>query len=363
MKLNFLAGTIYNHNYGTINNSGYIDNFCSTIYNYDYGTINNTGNILNQEGIINNTGTIYNYIYGTIFNGDYSNINNTGTINNDGVITGFPYTIYNYSLGTINNSFSGTIEGDRFKNEGTINNQGTIYAELRNYDDGIINNQGTITWYESSSIGTINNTGTIKSVDFFYNSGTINNQGTFNSPIFNYGTINNDGIIGGTYFINNMGTLKGTGTIIGDISNPGILAPGNSAGTMTIDGDFKLYSSGILDIEIGGFTSGLYDLLDITGTADLDGNINFSFLPGYNIITDVGPGQSKEFTFLSAGYINSFNSVINYNFTGLKYFQFDVFQQGNELVFQATNTVPVPAAFLLGILGLSVAGVKLRKYA
>jgi len=75
----------------------------------------------------------------------------------------------------------------------------------------------------------------------------------------------------------------------------------------------------------------------------------------------VGPGQSKAFTFLIAGYINSFNSVINYNFTGLQYFQFDVFQQDNDLVFKATNLVPIPGAVVLGGIGLAVAGWKLRK--
>jgi hypothetical protein len=141
------------------------------------------------------------------------------------------------------------------------------------------------------------------------------------------------------------------------------VAPGNSAGTMTVDGDFTLAGSGILDVEIGGFMPGTFDVLDIKGTAFLTGgNINFSFLPGYDIVTDVGPGETWELSFLTAGNIDSlFDPVINYNFMSLPYFQFNVFQQDNDLIFQATNTVPLPGAFLLGCIGLGCIQVVLRR--
>jgi hypothetical protein len=43
----------------------------------------------------------------------------------------------------------------------------------------------------------------------------------------------------------------------------------------------------------------------------------------------------------------------------ISYFGFS----GNDVVLTVTEAVPAPGAILLGILGLSVAGVKLRKYA
>ena len=43
------------------------------------------------------------------------------------------------------------------------------------------------------------------------------------------------------------------------------------------------------------------------------------------------------------------------------YFLFDVYQLGNDLVFEATHVVPLPGAVILGSLGLAVAGWKLRK--
>jgi len=168
-----------------------------------------------------------------------------------------------------------------FWNYGTIDNQ--PWSTIVN--NGVINN---------SFLGTINNSYIIN------NTGTIDNEykGTINNShiINNSGTINNSGIINsslGTF--NNQGTLKGTGTFIGTLdTGTGTVAPGNSAGTMYVDGDYILAGTGILDIEIGGFTAGLFDLLNITGTSDLPGgNINFSFLSGYDIISDIGPNQSN----------------------------------------------------------------------
>ena len=148
------------------------------------------------------------------------------------------------------------------------------------------------------------------------------------------------------------------------LTNAGVFSPGGSGTALDtiLTGDFTLAETGILDMEIGGFAPGSFDFLDITGTADLSGgNINFSFLPGYDIITDVGPGDSWELTFLSADYISSFDSVINYNFLGLPYFSFNVFQRGNDLVFEATNVVPLPPAVLLGGIGLALAAWKMRR--
>ena len=118
----------------------------------------------------------------------------------------------------------------------------------------------------------------------------------------------------------------------------------------------------VLDIEIGGFTPGLFDVLDISGTAYLGGGIiKFSLLDGYDIVTDVGPGETWELSFLHADVIDRFESVVSYDFIGLPSFQYNVFQREDDLIFQATNTVPLPGAVLLGMLGLSTAAWRLRK--
>jgi hypothetical protein len=308
----------YIDNEGTIENSGWIQ---------AYGPINNSGtiNILNSGGIANWVDTI----------------DNTGTINNEGLI-------FLWSAGTIENSV-----GDIY-NTGTIENLSTID------NSAFIDNSGTI---NNSFVGGGNNFGTIN------NSGIINNSGTINNDVgwFTFGTINNSGIINNSGTINNsslgtfnnLGTLTGTGTFIGTLdTGTGIVAPGDSAGTMFVDGDYILDGSGILDIEIGGFTPGSSDFLDITGTAYmLGGSINFSFLSGYDIASEISPGEIMVLQFLKAGYINSFASGINYDFLGSPFgFQYNVFQQDNGLFFQANNTIPAPGAIILGSIGVCVVG-------
>jgi hypothetical protein len=362
------SGTINNDGYignsGTFDNSGTIVNMpsISGMINDFGGTLNNTNAIHNNSdivnyGTINNSATINNWH--ELKNDDTGIVNNSGTINNSGKL------LINYgkldNSGTINNSVRlGNALGGTIENRGTINNT----YRFDNAENGIINNRsgGTINNSDrfrnrgNSTInnwGTINNTGTIEneSGSIINNSGTVNNTGT----IFNYGAFNNQGV------------LKGTGSFVGNLYNDsGTVAPGNSAGTITIDGDFTLDGLGVLEIEIGGFTQGTFDLLDITGTAYLDGgSIELSFLSGYDIVTDVGVGQTWQLSFLSAdGGIANFDSLINYNFMSLPGFQFDVFQSGNDLIFEATNNtnvVPAPSAALLVCIGVAISGWKMRR--
>ena len=70
--------------------------------------------------------------------------------------------------------------------------------------------------------------------------------------------------------IANGATLMGTGTITGILTNHGRLSPGNSIGTLTINGAYVQEAGSTLEIEVSP-TNGVSDVLDITGTADLQG--------------------------------------------------------------------------------------------
>lgn len=306
-------------NYGTIDNQGLIDN---------WGTIDNSGTF-------DNLNTFYNYMF----------VDNYGAIYNSDLINNWGGTIYNHQEGCIDNRMWGTIDnlgGNIYNDGGTIYNQifATIYSSGSTINPIVINNWGHIyNW------GTIDN----NTWSTIQNSGTIENSGTIDSQ---YGT-----------FLN-QGTLTGTGTFRGNLLNDsGTVAPGSSPGTMTIEGNFTLAGSGILDIEIGGFTAGTFDLLGITGTAYLSGGtIDFSFLSGYDIASEISPGKSMMLQFLYAGNINSLSSGINFDFLGTPPgFQYDVFQQNNGLYFQAFNSndpavIPTPNAILLGSIGIAIVG-------
>ena len=100
-------------------------------------------------------------------------------------------------------------------------------------------------------------------------------------------------------------------------------------------GDYSLGGTGILEIEVGGFSPGEYDFLDITGTAFLTGGtIDLMFLGGYDISTDVGNSQTHSLMFLEADLgIDSSNSLVTYDFLGTPDgFLYDVYQDGIGLV-------------------------------
>ncbi len=97
----------------------------------------------------------------------------------------------------------------------------------------------------------------------------------------------------GNYLVSG-GRLGGTGSIglaggSVTVDAAGTLAPGESPGTLTVNGDVVL--AGVLEIEIAGTGSGEYDLLVVNGNLAVDGDtavLKLIFLPGY---TPVG-GES-----------------------------------------------------------------------
>ncbi len=69
-------------------------------------------------------------------------------------------------------------------------------------------------------------------------------------------------------FVGLNGLLNGNGTITGNVVlNGGTIAPGNSPGTMTVDGDLTL-NSGFLELEIA---TGSEDHFDVSGNVFLGG--------------------------------------------------------------------------------------------
>jgi hypothetical protein len=66
------------------------------------------------------------------------------------------------------------------------------------------------------------------------------------------------------------------------VTNKATVAPGASAGILTVNGDYKQTAAGSLNIEIGGTTPGVnYDQLVVVGNATLAGTLNVTFINGY----------------------------------------------------------------------------------
>jgi outer membrane autotransporter protein len=84
-------------------------------------------------------------------------------------------------------------------------------------------------------------------------------------------TLTGDAVVNGTWTtplltIAGTGTLAGSGVIAGDVTSYGLIAPGNSPGTLTIGGDLLLGAGSLLDMEI---TPMGHDLVHVTGTTTI----------------------------------------------------------------------------------------------
>jgi hypothetical protein len=76
------------------------------------------------------------------------------------------------------------------------------------------------------------------------------------------------------------GTLHAT-TFNGNLTNVGgTLAPGASPGTLAVNGNYT-QSAGLLEIELGGTSSGQFDKLNVTGNTMLGGSLDVNLINGF----------------------------------------------------------------------------------
>lgn len=89
--------------------------------------------------------------------------------------------------------------------------------------------------------------------------------------------------------------LGGSGTINGSVFNNGLVAPGNSPGVLTINGDYTQSNLGAFQLEIA--SPDVFDQLVVNGTAYLDGLLQVVSL-GSNVLE-----FGQQISFLHAGAI------------------------------------------------------------
>ena len=106
-------------------------------------------------------------------------------------------------------------------------------------------------------------------------------------------------IINKTVEIEDGGRLFGVGTVDGGLRVRGNLDPGESVGTLTVDGDVELFETTTTCIELSGSMDGEFDLITSsfvdspTGDLLLDGDLEISFLDGFI------PDAADEFSFIT----------------------------------------------------------------
>jgi fibronectin-binding autotransporter adhesin len=99
--------------------------------------------------------------------------------------------------------------------------------------------------------------------------------------IHNQGNLVANGTVTGNVQINAGGLLDGDGVIVGNVNvDPfGQINPGNSIGTLTIEGDLTLDENSILTIEVNSLGN---DQIVVTGTLTLGGELNIAFIDGFS---------------------------------------------------------------------------------
>lgn len=137
------------------------------------------------------------------------------------------------------------------------------------------------------------------------------------------------GVLGGTLVVNGSiassgalgvgpgATVGGTGVLTTTFMNPGAaLAPGNSIGTITVDGLLNFAPGSTYAVEVG---TGASDLTIVTATAALNGaDVNLAFMPGaligkrYTILTAAGGLGGTTFGALT-GSTGGFQASFSYD--------------------------------------------------
>lgn len=103
-----------------------------------------------------------------------------------------------------------------------------------------------------------------------------------------------DGVLSTTSLSLAGGVLTGNGTVSGPITNSGgVVAPGASAGVLTLTSPYSQGASGTLAVEVTGPLPGNTDRLAVTGTATLAGTLNVTLAGSFN------PLPTDEFTILT----------------------------------------------------------------
>jgi autotransporter-associated beta strand protein len=145
-----------------------------------------------------------------------------------------------------------------------------------------------------------------------------------NNPYTGATTVNagtlavNGAIASSAVTVNTGGTLGGTGTVGSTTINGGALSPGNSIGTLTVQGNLVLTAAAAYIVEISPSSA---DLTNVTGTASLGGTVQAVFGPGsyltrtYTILSAAGGRNGTFGSLTTPGLPAGFTASLSYTAT------------------------------------------------
>jgi uncharacterized protein with beta-barrel porin domain len=200
-----------------------------------------------------------------------------------------------------------------------VNNQFTV--------DGVINlngnSGGIIKGVLTAPIVNVNNSSSL----------IVNNPGTVaadvnvaqSARLALFGAINGN--------VANAGFFQGAGVVAGNVVNSGIVAPGASAGRLTINGNYTQNPSGTLRIEVAGLAPSQHDVLAVSGQASLAGRLQLVRARGFTF------SAGDQITFLTAnnGVSGTFSSIENDTVVTGTIVESEVVYEPNAVVLKATQ--------------------------
>ena len=269
-------------------------------------------------GTINNNASV---VFDQTFTGTFTgNINGTGSLTKQNTGTTVLSGTNSYSGGTTVNG--GVLQGDTNSLQGAIAINATLSfsQSFSGVYSGVLNGVGSLLKQGS---GLVNLTGT----------STFNGTTTVQSGIL---AVN--GVLPSAITVDAGATLQGTGTT-GTVNVSGGVSPGNSIGTLNVNGNYTQQPGSDLDIEVDPL--GNHDLLLVTGIIDI--------LPGATLKVTPLPGvypASISYTIAEAASVmGTFSNVVvtTPNFRGsvnVIYFPTEiVLGFGNAVVFPFSHYV------------------------
>ncbi|HEX9729898.1 MAG TPA: Ig-like domain-containing protein [Gemmatimonadales bacterium] len=221
-------------------------------------------------------------------------------------------------------------------NTGTIDVSGAAGGTI----EGALDNQGNV---NSNATEPLTLTGTTISNSGSFNAETgdlsLTGGGTFTQTTTGdmvVGTGQTVTVAGGTFA--NSGLVHGTGTL--DVSgavftSDGVLAPGASPGTLTIQGSVTM-TGGALELELDGLTPDTqHDVLAVSDTITLAGAID--------VIMGFTPAYGDEFTVVTFGHrIGGFSDLASLEIGGGRYLQPGFFSDRLTLSTSVPQVVVTP---------------------
>lgn len=299
----------------------------------------------------------------------------TTTLQGNGTVGGGPNNTFGLDSGhVLRNQGSMTITGvldlNRLSSTGSgrIDNASGALINVQTFNQSIF----ATNWVNTNALDTggdarVNNAGIFRKSGpgtysvfvSFFNTGRVEVvQGALNIPTFSNGgtTYVAPGTTfqAGSTFVN-TGLIQGGGTVIGPaagLTNAGTIAPGNSPGHLTIDGDLIMASDGVVSIELGGVAD--FDLLSVTGDAALAGDLDIVRFGSYT------PTVGDSFIVMTFNDRNgtTFDRV---NFVGFgSGVVFDVTYRDQDVLL-GVAAVPEPETWAMLVGGLGLLGLVARR--